>query len=141
MAESVIELRLVEVTNIFTRDYELDFILIWKLLLLSFLEAVTRRFFVKKVFLEISQNSQENTCARVSFLINLQAAACNFVVKETLTLFLSCEFCKISKNNFLQNISGFWILGRILKMSFSCNYHNTCYNFLKLMFPKFVVFL
>ena len=27
---------------------------------------------VKKVFLEISQNSQENTCARISFLIKLQ---------------------------------------------------------------------
>ena len=27
----------------------------------------------KKVFLKISQNSQENTCARVSFLIKLQA--------------------------------------------------------------------
>ena len=30
-------------------------------------------FFKKKVFLEISQNSKENTCARVSFLIKLQA--------------------------------------------------------------------
>ena len=30
--------------------------------------------FVKKVFLEISQNSQENTCARVSFLMRLQAS-------------------------------------------------------------------
>ena len=29
-------------------------------------------FLRKKVFLEISQNSQENTCARVSFLIRLQ---------------------------------------------------------------------
>ena len=38
---------------------------------------------MEKVFLEISQNSQENTCARVSFLIKLQA---------------SCEFCEISKN-------------------------------------------
>ena len=28
-------------------------------------EAVVRRCSVKKVFLEISQNSQENTCARV----------------------------------------------------------------------------
>ena len=28
---------------------------------------------VKKVFLEVSQNLQENTCARVSFLIKLQA--------------------------------------------------------------------
>ena len=36
-------------------------------------EAVTQRCSVKKVFLEISQNSQENTSARVSFLINLQA--------------------------------------------------------------------
>ena len=30
-------------------------------------EAVVRRFSVKKVCLEISQNSQENTCATVSF--------------------------------------------------------------------------
>ena len=29
------------------------------------LEAVAQRCFVKNVFLEISQNSQENTCARV----------------------------------------------------------------------------
>ena len=36
-------------------------------------EAVARRSCVKKVFLEISQNSLENTCASVSFLINLQA--------------------------------------------------------------------
>ena len=36
-------------------------------------EAVVRRCSVKKVFLEISQNSEENACARVSFLINLQA--------------------------------------------------------------------
>ena len=33
------------------------------------LEVVVQRFSVKKVFLEISQNSQENTWARVSFLI------------------------------------------------------------------------
>ena len=38
------------------------------------LETVTQRCSVKKAFLEISQNSQENTCARVSFLIKLQAA-------------------------------------------------------------------
>ena len=35
-------------------------------------EAATRGVLCKKVFLEISQNSQENTCARVSFLIKLQ---------------------------------------------------------------------
>ena len=38
-------------------------------------EAVVWRCSVGKVFLEISQNSQENTCARVSFLIKLQAWA------------------------------------------------------------------
>ena len=35
-------------------------------------EAVVRRCSVKKLLLEISQNSQENTCARTSFLIKLQ---------------------------------------------------------------------
>ena len=37
-------------------------------------EAVVQRCFVKTVFLEISQNSQENTYARVSFSIKLQAS-------------------------------------------------------------------
>ena len=36
-------------------------------------EAATRDVLCKKVFLEISQHSQENTCDRVSFLIKLQA--------------------------------------------------------------------
>ena len=45
-------------------------------------EAVVKRCFVEKVFLDISQNSQENTCVRVSFLIKLQG--CNFIKKETL---------------------------------------------------------
>ena len=35
-------------------------------------EAGAQRCSVKMVFLEISQSSQENTCARVSFLIKLQ---------------------------------------------------------------------
>ena len=56
--------------------------------------------FCKKVFLEISQNSQENTCVAVSFLIKLQALACNFIKKETLAQVFSCEFFKISKYTF-----------------------------------------
>ena len=36
---------------------------------LIYSEAVAQRCSVKKVFLETSQNSQENTCARVSSLI------------------------------------------------------------------------
>ena len=47
-------------------------------------EAVVQRCSVKKAFLEISQNSQENTCAGVSFLRKL----------------FSCELCEISKNTY-----------------------------------------
>ena len=65
----------------------------------SFLEAATRSVLWQKVFLEILQNSLENTCARVSFLIKLQALACNDNKKETLVF--SCEFCKMFKNTFL----------------------------------------
>ena len=53
------------------------------------LEAVAQRCSVKKVFLGILQNSQENTCVRV-----------NFIKKETLAQVSSCEFCKIYKNTF-----------------------------------------
>ena len=49
----------------------------------------------KELLCKISQNSQENTCARVSFLIKLQALACNLIKTETLTQVLSHEFCKI----------------------------------------------
>ena len=49
--------------------------------------------FAKKVFLEISQNEQENTCARVSFFLQL-------IKKETQAQVSSCEFCEISKNTF-----------------------------------------
>ena len=66
---------------------------------------------MNKAFLEISQNSQENTCARVSFLMKLQAEA--FIKKETLAQEFSCEFWEISKNTFfwLNTADGcFWSL-------------------------------
>ena len=44
-----------------------------------------------EVFLQISRNSQENTCVGASFLITTQV--------------FSCEFCEIFKNIFLQNTS------------------------------------
>ena len=52
-------------------------------------EAVAQRCSIKKVFLEIPQNSQENTRDRVSFLIKLQASSCHFIKKETLAQVLS----------------------------------------------------
>ena len=50
------------------------------------------------MLLEISQNLRENTCARISFLVKLQAGG--FIKKEALPQVFSCEFCKISKNTF-----------------------------------------
>ena len=45
---------------------------IYEKALLQNREAVVQRCSVQKVFLKISQNSQENTRARVYFLIKLQ---------------------------------------------------------------------
>ena len=44
--------------------------------------------------------SQENTCARVLFLIKLQASGLKFIKKETLAQVFFCEFCEIFKNTF-----------------------------------------
>ena len=49
-----------------------------KIFELELKETVAKSCSVKKVFLEVSQNSQENTCARVSFLIKLQASGLQF---------------------------------------------------------------
>ena len=53
---------------------------------------------MKKGVLKISQNLQENICARVSFLMKLQAAPVTFFKKETLAQVFSCEFCENFKN-------------------------------------------
>ena len=58
-------------------------------------------FFFKKVFLKISQNSHEYTCARVSILIKLQAWGLRpATLLVTLAQAFSCKFCEISKNRF-----------------------------------------
>ena len=67
-------------------------------------EADAKRCSVKKLFSEISQNSQKNICARVSFLIKLRAEACNVIKKETLAQVFFYEFRKISKNTFFYRI-------------------------------------
>ena len=58
-----------------------------------FTEAVVWRCSVQKVLSKVSQNSRENTCARVS--------ACNFIKKKTLALVFSCEFLKVLRTSFL----------------------------------------
>ena len=46
------------------------------------IEAVVQRCSVKKVLLEISQNSLENACARVSYLIKLPATLLNKILSH-----------------------------------------------------------
>ena len=59
-----------------------------------------QRCSIKKVFLEISQNSQGNNCTRFSILIKLQVSGLQLIKKETLEQVFSCEFYEISKNTF-----------------------------------------
>ena len=55
------------------------------------------------MFFEILQNSQENICARVSFLIKLQGwRPATLLKKEIPTQAFSCEYCSVFKNNYLE---------------------------------------
>ena len=98
---------------------------------------------LKKLFLENSQNSQENTCTRASFLINLQAQV------------FSCDFCEISKNTFPYRtppvaVSKFILIKSFLtealydRLKFVYRYLNTgdkvpeCYNCFKLMIHAYL---
>ena len=57
--------------------------------------------FCKKVFLKILQNSQENTCTRVTFLIKLKA-----LQKRLWHRCFHLNFAKVLRTPFLQNTSG-----------------------------------
>ena len=58
----------------------------------------SRGVLYNRCFLKISQNSQENTFAKVSFLAELQVSASNFIKKKNPALVFSSKFCKIFKN-------------------------------------------
>ena len=49
---------------------------------LGFIEEVVPICFVNKVFLKISQDSQENNCDRASFLIKLQDSGLQLYYKK-----------------------------------------------------------
>ena len=61
-------------------------------------EVVVRMCSVKKMFQEISQNSEENTGVRVSFLLNFFYL--NFIKIETLAQLFSVDFAKILRTPF-----------------------------------------
>ena len=62
-------------------------------------EVVVRRCSVKKVFLEISKNSQKYTCARASLLIKFQALGMNLGLKTRVFFFqiYNLESCFLSE--------------------------------------------
>ena len=62
-------------------------------------EAATRGVLIKKVFLEISQDSQENTCVRVSFLIKKRPA--HLLKKRPWHRCFPVNFVKLLKTPFL----------------------------------------
>ena len=63
-------------------------------------ETVAKRCSVKKVFLKISQNSQENTCVGVSFQEYSRPSGLQLYKKGTPTHVFFCEFCRFFKNLF-----------------------------------------
>ena len=95
-------------------------------------EAATKSVLCKKMFLEISQNSQENTCTRVSFLIK----ACNFIKKETLAQVFSWEFCEIFKNIFFTE--HLWTTASSSAFYFSRMFPDPLSKYLKNMKPHFI---
>ena len=68
--------------------------------LLEHIRRNCRKCSVKTVFLEISQDSQENTCRRVSFNKVAGLRSVTVLKEETMAQVFSCEFCEISKNTF-----------------------------------------
>ena len=74
-----------------------------------------RRRSLKKVFLEISQNAQENTCARVTFLITFQARPATLLKKRLRHKYFPVHFARFLRRYFLQNTSR-----RLLQLVVNC---------------------
>ena len=68
-------------------------------ILLWYPEAVVRKCSVKRVFLNILQNSEENNCARALFSTKLRGDYCR---KEIAAHVFSYKICEIFKNIFLK---------------------------------------
>ena len=80
---------------------------------MRFSEAATRVALQKKVFLEILQNSQENTCARVSFFSKVAGLG---------RLWHRCfpvNFAKFLRTPFLQNTTGRLLIDFTVKPVYS----------------------
>ena len=68
--------------------------------LCSLYKSNHRKCIIQNEFPKVSKNSQETTCARVSFLIKLQDKVTKYILKDTMTQLSSSEFYEILKNIF-----------------------------------------
>ena len=96
-----------------------------------------RRCSVKKVFLEISRNSQENTCTRVSFLIKLKAPAA-LLKKRLWQKCFPVNFVKFLRTLFLQNNSG-RAFGFIKNIRWRSAWKYVALNFLLISYEIFLM--
>ena len=73
-------------------------------------EAVVRTCSVKKMFLKISQTSQENTCVGVSFLKSYRPEGYNFIKQRLQHRCFPVNFAKFLKNLFCRATANrcFW---------------------------------
>ena len=69
--------------------------------LIHYTESVARRYSVKNAFLKISQNSMENACARVPFLIQLQAEPATSLKKRLWHRCFPVSFANFFRTTFL----------------------------------------
>ena len=61
------------------------------------------------MFLKISQNSQENTCVRISFLIRLHVESSTFIKQGNPAQVFTFKFCEVFKNSsFIEHL--WWLL-------------------------------
>ena len=97
---------------------------------LRYFRSSHQRCSVKKLFLKNSQNSQENTSARVSFLIKLQA--CQSLFFNKVSGLPATSLKKDSGTLFLQNTPGRLLLTilRLLTKSYTKGIFVNCFSML-----------
>ena len=87
-------------------------------------EAVVQRCSVKEVFLKVSQNLQEKTFARVSFLINLVASTWNVIKKRPWHRCFPVSYAKLLRTPFLtQHVQ--WLL--LSKTTLNWLFNSICF--------------
>ena len=99
----------------------------WNVVFWGQSEAAVRMCSVKKVFKEISQNSQENICDRVSFLIKLQPEPATLFKKRLWHRCFPVNFAKFLRTPFLTEHLQ-WLLLSIAEplISLSCGLMFSC---------------